>query len=92
MNGIIFHDTSAKIGCAAEFIFEPDLTGQPEQAIAKFSTGEKAYAQISRNTAYELNVRIGEYLSSKGKKVSEKVWKLIYNQNKKVWKVVRNLD
>ncbi len=92
MNGVIFHDKSAKIGCAAEFIFEPDLTGQPEQAIAKFSTGEKAYAQISRNVPYELIVRIGEYLNSKGKKVSEKVWQLNYNQKKKVWKVVRNLD
>ncbi|WP_367331025.1 hypothetical protein [Sphingobacterium multivorum] len=42
MNGIKFHGKSAKIGCPAEFLFEPDMTGQPEQAIAEFSTGEKA--------------------------------------------------
>lgn len=92
MNGIIFHGKSAKIGCPAEFLFEPEVTGQPEQAIAEFSTGEKAYAQISRRPTNELNVRIGEYLNSKGKKVSEKVWQLKYNQQKNVWEVVRNLD
>nr|WP_315085915.1 hypothetical protein [uncultured Chryseobacterium sp.] len=92
MNGVKFDDKSVKIGCPAEFLFEPDITGQPEQAIAEFSTGEKAYAQISRELTNELNVRIGEHLSSKGKKVSEKVWQLNYNHEKKVWEVVRNLD
>ncbi|WP_286751743.1 MULTISPECIES: hypothetical protein [Sphingobacterium] len=76
MNGIKFYGKSAKIGCPAEFLFEPDMTGQPEQAIAEFSTGEKAYAQISRKLTNELSVRIGEHLSNKGKKISEKVWQL----------------
>ena len=92
MNGIIFHGKSAKIGCSAEFLFEPDLNGQPEQAIAEFSTGEKAYAQIFHKVNSVLNVRIGEYLNYKGKKISEKVWQLNYNQEKKVWEVVRDLN
>ncbi|GEM_PF-2605099 len=44
------------------------------------------YAQIFRKVTYELKVRIGKYISSKRKKISEKVckWQLNYNQQNNV--------
>jgi len=88
MNGIIFHDNTVHIGCSAEFIFEPELNSSPTPAIAQFTTGETAYAEILEVKTAKVTVRIGEYLNNKGIKVTEKVWRMFYDQSSESWNIV----
>ncbi|MFC3157153.1 hypothetical protein [Chryseobacterium arachidis] len=91
MNGIIFHGKSATVGCSAEFIFEPEITTEPVQAIAEFSTGEKAYAEILKVDPCQVQVRLGEYVNGKGKIVRKTVCRLFYDQSNKSWQIRKNL-
>lgn len=91
MNGIIFSGKSATIGCSVEFLFEPEVFYEPVQAIAEFSTGQKAYAEILRHSRWQAQVRIGEYLNEKGKTIPETTWELFYDQDNKSWQIRKNL-
>lgn len=91
MNGIIFHGKSATMGCSVEFIFEPEITTEPVQAIAEFSTGEKAYAEILKVDPWQVQIRLGEYVNGKGKVVKETFCRLYYDQNNKSWQIKQNL-
>lgn len=92
MNGIIFHGKSAKVGCEVEFLFEPDLIKEPEQAIAEFSSGEKAYAEITRDIRSFATVRLGEHFVGGVGKISETSWLLSYNEKLKLWEVVNCIN
>ncbi len=91
MNGIIFHGNFANLGCRAEFLFEPEVTEVPTQAIAVFDTGEKAYAEIIRDSTSGLRVHIGEYHCNKGSKILDSSWQLLYNAKIDTWQIIKNL-
>lgn len=87
MNGIIFHDKTVHIGCSVEFIFQPEINSGAAPAIAQFSTGETAYAEILEVKHSIIIVRVGEYLSNAGLKITENVWQMFYDQSSESWNV-----
>jgi hypothetical protein len=91
MNGIIIHRKTAGVGCPTEFLFEPEISSDPIQAIAEFSSGEKAYAELLRAAPSEVRIHIGEYLNGKGKKISETFWQLFYNKTIESWQISKNI-
>ncbi|WP_286883537.1 MULTISPECIES: hypothetical protein [Sphingobacterium] len=91
MNGIIFQGKSLNFGCTAKFLFEPEVSVENVPAIAALSTGEKAYAEILRDTTTMITVRVGEYLNEKGKSANETAWMLAYNHHLKSWQITKNL-
>ncbi|OJZ08069.1 MULTISPECIES: hypothetical protein [Sphingobacterium] len=92
MNGIIFQGKSLNVGCTATFLFEPEVGVENIPAIAELSTGEKAYAEILRDTTTLITVRVGEYLNEKGKRANETAWMLTYNHHLKSWQITKNLN
>lgn len=91
MNGIIFQGKSLNVGCTAKFLFEPQISVENIPAIAELSTGEKAYAEILRDTTPLITVRVGEYLNGKGKRTRETAWVLSYNHKLKSWQITKSL-
>lgn len=92
MNGIIFQGKRPNVGCTATFLFEPEITSESVKAIAEFNSGEKAYAEIRRDTPARVVIRVGEYYDGKGKRILERSWMLSYNQDLETWQIIKSLS
>ncbi len=91
MNGIIFQDSKAYVGCSAKFLFKPDINERSVPAIAEFHGGEKAYAEIEELVGTQMILRIGEYLLAGEARIPEKIWRLKYDKNSDTWSIVEKI-
>lgn len=88
MHTINFHDTHVYPGCLATMSTVPAGVAP---AVAEFSDGATAGAEIERLSPDELLIRIEPYTTARHTRISAKSWRLSYDGDRELWKVVAKL-
>ncbi len=91
MNRISFHDTHVYPGCLAIFYFRITPAGTTLSALAEFSDGSTAAAEVGQVSPEEVFVRIDGYITTRGSNIPEKTWRLRYDNDQDFWKVVAKM-
>ncbi len=91
MNRISFHDTHVYPGCSAIIFFRIVPDGSTVQAIAEFSDGSIAAAEVGQVNPDEIFVRIDAYKTARDTRISEKAWRLTYDDARDLWKVAARM-
>ncbi|MCA6067754.1 hypothetical protein JI747_011235 [Chryseobacterium sp. RG1] len=91
MNGIILRTATIEIGSTAEFLFSPEVGQRAIPAIIEFLGGQKAYAEIYEVLPKGVIIKVGEYSTDQGEKITVGMWHLRYDKRKNEWKIVENL-
>lgn len=87
MNRIQFQDTHCFRGCLALFNFNPAANSATTSAVAEFSDGVVANAEVEWISKGEIFVRIESYSTGRGTRIEEKTWRLSYDHTEDFWKV-----
>lgn len=91
MNTISFHDTHVYPGCLAIILFKIVPNGTTVPVTAEFSDGSIATAEVEQINPDEVSVRIDAYTTARGTHISEKIWRLRYDNAQELWKVVAKM-
>lgn len=91
MNKIYFHDTHASPGCLAVFFFRIAAGYSTLSALAEFSDGSTADAEIEQINPEEAILRIDSYDTAQGTTIAEKTWRLKFDYAQDLWKVVSKI-
>lgn len=91
MNRISFHDTHVYPGCSAIIFFRIVPNGTTVQAIAEFSDGSIAAAEIEQVKPDEVFARVDAYRTARRTHIPEKAWRLRYDSAHDLWKVVARM-
>jgi len=91
MNRISFHDTHVYPGCSARIFFRIVPDGAAVQAIAEFSDGSIATADVGQVNPDEVFVRIDAYETARHTHIPEKAWRLRYDSAQDLWKVIAKM-
>ncbi|MGC4235124.1 MAG: hypothetical protein QM594_19295 [Niabella sp.] len=91
MNRISFHDTHVYPGCTAIIFFKiiPNSTVMP--VTAEFSDGSIAVAEVEQLGPEEILIHIDTYITERGTRISEKSWRLRYQNEPDLWKVAARM-
>ena len=91
MNRITFPDTHVYPGCAVILNFRIGPNDTTLSALAEFSDGSDAHAEIEQVNPDELLVYIDGYKTAAGTSIPEKSWRIRYDNVRELWKVVARL-
>lgn len=91
MNRISIPDTHVYPGCLAVFHFRVIPGISPVPALAGFSDGITACAEVEPLSTEEVIVRIEGYTTARNTRIAEKTWRLAYQSDTDLWKVVAKM-
>ncbi len=91
MHRISFHDTHIYPGCTAIIFFKIVPDGSAIPVFAEFSDGSITTAAIEQVKQDEILIRVDAYTTGHGTHIGKKVWRLRYNIDLDLWKVVSRM-
>lgn len=91
MNTISFRDSHVYPGCSAIILFKIVPNGTTVPATVDFSDGSTATAEVEQVNPGEVFVRVDAYKTARGTRISEKTWRLRYDNVQELWKVAAKM-
>ncbi|GGC17825.1 hypothetical protein GCM10011386_07210 [Parapedobacter defluvii] len=91
MNRISFQDTHVYPGCMAILFFAIAPNHTTVSALAEFSDGAVADAEVEPVNSEELVVRIDCYTTASGTHIPKKTWRIRYDNTQDIWKAVAKM-
>ena len=91
MNKISFQDTHVYPGCLAIFHFHVDPNQTTLSALAEFSDDVIAQAEVEQVNPEEMLIHIESYMTAHGTHIPEKTWRLQYDKDQDIWKVIKKI-
>ncbi|MBX2951140.1 MAG: hypothetical protein KF870_01465 [Leadbetterella sp.] len=87
MNRITFHDTHVYPGCLANFHFGVNPGSHLLSALAEFSDGASAEAEVEPLSSGEVIIRVEGYTTTRKTPIPGKAWRLTHDKTRDLWKV-----
>lgn len=91
MHTISFHDTHVYPGCLATIPGKVTTDGTSVTALAEFSDGATASAELERLSQDEVFIRIDAYTTARRTHIPEKAWRLRYDKVPDIWNVIAKI-